>query len=165
MAAREIAMGQTALESLATLRSRLSEESPEFAAAAQVESGAEALCQQIRLQLKSHRVALGLQQSELAERIEFSQSAISKIESGHGDIPLKTLYRVADALGLRPVVMFVPTAETIAVGGSETLAHPVEDQAVLSHETAQLLEALQEQLMRQIPNLVQGVAASLSESG
>ena len=84
---------------LGALRNRLADADPGSGAAARVERDAEALCEGIRNDLKSHRVALGVSQKELAERLELSQPAISKIESGRGDLSIKMVYRLADALG------------------------------------------------------------------
>jgi ribosome-binding protein aMBF1 (putative translation factor) len=53
-----------------------------------------------------HRMALGLSQQELAERMGTSHSAISRIESGQHKTSVETLRRLADALELRFVVGF-----------------------------------------------------------
>jgi transcriptional regulator with XRE-family HTH domain len=98
------------LSGLGALRNRLADADPGFRAAARVERDAEALCERIRNDLKSHRVALGVSQKELAKRLELSQPAISKIESGRGDLSIKMVYRVADALGLKSVHAFAPAS-------------------------------------------------------
>ena len=72
---------QGALSQLGALRDHLASSNPEFAAAALVEREAEALCDRIRTDLKSHRLALKLNQQELAERVDLSQSAISKVRA------------------------------------------------------------------------------------
>jgi ribosome-binding protein aMBF1 (putative translation factor) len=53
-----------------------------------------------------HRLDQGLTQQELAERMETSHSAISRIESGRHKTSAQTLQRLADALGLRFVMGF-----------------------------------------------------------
>lgn len=53
-----------------------------------------------------HRGALGWSQQELAERLQTSHSAISRIESGQHKTSVQTLQRIADALGLRFVMGF-----------------------------------------------------------
>ena len=58
-----------------------------------------------RLVIK-HRSALGLSQLELAERMQTSHSAISRIESGQHKTSVQTLQKIADALGLRFVMGF-----------------------------------------------------------
>lgn len=58
-----------------------------------------------RLVIK-HRMALGLSQEELAERMGTSHSAVSRIESGRHRTSVETLRRLAHALGLRLVVGF-----------------------------------------------------------
>ena len=96
------------LSQLGALRNRLAAADPGFNAAARVERDAEALCDEVRSDLKAYRHTLGVSQKELAERVELGQSAISKIESGRGDLSVKTVFRVAKALGLRPVLAFAP---------------------------------------------------------
>jgi len=58
-----------------------------------------------RLVIK-HRMALGLTQQEVAERMGTSHSAISRIESGQHKTSVETLKRLAEALGVRFVVGF-----------------------------------------------------------
>lgn len=53
-----------------------------------------------------HRLEQGLTQQELAERMETSHSAISRIESGRHNTSAQTLQRLAEALGLRFVMGF-----------------------------------------------------------
>ena len=53
-----------------------------------------------------HRQALDLSQAELAERMGTSHSAISRIEGGQHATSVKTLRRLAEALGVRLVIGF-----------------------------------------------------------
>jgi ribosome-binding protein aMBF1 (putative translation factor) len=53
-----------------------------------------------------HRLDQGLTQQELAERMQTSHSAISRIESGRHKTSAQTLQRLAEALGLRFVMGF-----------------------------------------------------------
>jgi ribosome-binding protein aMBF1 (putative translation factor) len=68
-----------------------------------------------------HRLALGLTQQELAERMGTSHSAISRMESGQHATKPETLRRLAHALEMRFVMGFEsgptdhPTRELIAV--------------------------------------------------
>jgi transcriptional regulator with XRE-family HTH domain len=68
-----------------------------------------------------HRMALGLSQAQLAERMGTSHSAISRIESGQHRTSVATLQRLAEALELRFVVGFEsgpkerPARELVAV--------------------------------------------------
>jgi transcriptional regulator with XRE-family HTH domain len=137
---------------LGALRNRLAAADPKFNAAARVEREAEALCDEVRSDLKAYRHTLGVSQKELAERVELGQSAISKIESGRGDLSLKTVFRIADALGLRPVLAFAPAAH----GAEERLAA----EAVTA--TAALASAVQEDLLRKIPDIVQEAVARVA---
>ena len=51
--------------------------------------------------LKEQRRLAGLTQQELADRIGTKKSYISKIENGHADIQLSTLFRIFNGLGRR----------------------------------------------------------------
>jgi transcriptional regulator with XRE-family HTH domain len=99
------------LSQLGALRDRLADANPRFKAAASIERDAEAFCEKIRSDLRSHRIALGVSQKELAGRLELGQSAISKIESGRGDLSLKMVFRLAEALGLESAYAFGPVAQ------------------------------------------------------
>ena len=56
---------------------------------------------QLAAALKNARKAKGLVQMPLAGKIGTTQSAISRLEHGTGDLPLSTLRKLAAALGLR----------------------------------------------------------------
>lgn len=51
--------------------------------------------------LKEERKKAGLTQEELAERIGTKKSYISKLENGHADVQLSTLFRIFKGLGKR----------------------------------------------------------------
>ncbi len=93
------------------LRDRLSNSSPDFAKASNAEASMDAFCASIRYALQMRRREKDLTQEEMAYRLNLTQSAISKIEIGKGDLGLRTLYRYAAAIGLRPVVTFTPDEE------------------------------------------------------
>ena len=63
------------------------------------EKKAEVLC--LAECLKEQRRLAGLTQEQLAERIGTKKSYISKIENGHADIQLSTLFRIFEGLGKR----------------------------------------------------------------
>jgi transcriptional regulator with XRE-family HTH domain len=68
-----------------------------------------------RLKLGKQRKIKGLDQSTAGKSMDMSQSAVSKIETGEGDIGMKTIFRYARALGLHPVCVFMPAdPETLA---------------------------------------------------
>ena len=85
---------------IAALRGRLAARHPKFAAADSFEQDIENACTRLRSSLKAARKKLAIDQSVLAERMQVGQPMISRIETGTGDIGLKTLYRYAKALGL-----------------------------------------------------------------
>ena len=49
--------------------------------------------------LRAARLKGGLKQSDLAERLGFAQSRIALIESGHQNLTLKTMMRLAEVVG------------------------------------------------------------------
>lgn len=63
------------------------------------EIGAETFC--LAETLKEQRKKAGLTQQQLAEMIGTKKSYISKIENGHADIQLSTLFRIFAGLGKR----------------------------------------------------------------
>ena len=54
--------------------------------------------------LKEGRKSAGLTQEQLAERIGTPKSYISKLENGHTDIQLSTLFRIFNGLGKRVAI-------------------------------------------------------------
>ncbi len=63
------------------------------------ESDAETFC--LAEVLKAERQEAGLTQQQLADRIGTKKTYISKIENGHTDIQLSTLFRIFAGLGKR----------------------------------------------------------------
>lgn len=49
--------------------------------------------------LSEYRRSCGLSQTEIAARMKTSQSAVARLEAGHGDVRLSTLQRYSHALG------------------------------------------------------------------
>jgi transcriptional regulator with XRE-family HTH domain len=102
-----------ALEGIRALRSQLIEGNPAYAAAVDLENSAESFCRDVRNNLREQRKGLGLDQKAVGDLLDLTQSAVSKIESGEGDLGLKTVFRYAHALGLVPVCMFLPDSEQL----------------------------------------------------
>ena len=48
--------------------------------------------------IKTYRIAKGLTQEDLAEKVELSREYIVRVESGHKRISLKKLFEIADTL-------------------------------------------------------------------
>lgn len=65
----------------------------------QYEDDAQAFC--LAECLKEERKRAGLTQEQLADRIGTKKSYISKIENGHADVQLSTLFRIFNGLGRR----------------------------------------------------------------
>lgn len=56
------------------------------------------------------RKSVGMTQKELAERTGIAQGDISKLETGSANPSLKTLQRLAEGMGMRLKLEFVPIA-------------------------------------------------------
>ncbi len=84
----------------------------ELLADPEVQAGYEAARRAFELgdQVRGFREAQGLSQTELAQRMGTSQSAIARLEAGGVDPKLETLERVSCALDLDLVVEFRPRA-------------------------------------------------------
>ena len=105
-----------------TVVERIAEEVPEFADALRKEREHLAFCKDVRTGLQRMRSESQLNQSEIAERMDTTQPAVSKIENGDGDIGLMTLSRYAAALGMQVSVSFCPAATIpAATDSSESL--------------------------------------------
>jgi transcriptional regulator with XRE-family HTH domain len=128
-------------EAIRELRRSLGAENPEFAKASESDQNANTLCQVIRSNLRAERLNRDIDQTVLASSLDMSQSAISKFETGKGDIGFKTLFRIADGLGLVPLVIFARKE-----GLSSVREHPP---ALL-----EVLGSAQEQLFRQMRPLI-----------
>lgn len=103
-----------AVEGVRAMRGRLARTIPGYEHAVEAEDRAESFSRELRLSLRDQRKEMGLDQKTLAERLDMTQSAVSKIENGEGDFGVKTLFRFAHALGLQPVFGFVPAASATA---------------------------------------------------
>lgn len=57
--------------------------------------------------LKDERKKAGLTQEQLAKRIGTKKSYISKLENGHADVQLSTLFRIFKGLGKRVAVSII----------------------------------------------------------
>jgi transcriptional regulator with XRE-family HTH domain len=102
-----------AIEGIRALRAQLAEDNPAYAVAVDLENEAERFSREVRNTLREQRKAQKLDQSELAARLDMTQSAVSKIESGDGDLGVKTVFRYAHALGLIPVCLLLPDSSQL----------------------------------------------------
>ena len=66
----------------------------------------------IGAKVKYYRELRGLTQKQLAEVTGIAQADISRFENGTGNPSLRTLERLADGLGMRLKVEFVPKKPT-----------------------------------------------------
>jgi transcriptional regulator with XRE-family HTH domain len=162
MSNEEISAGRpNALESLRRLRNRLEIEKPAFRTASKLERRADRFDERMRLELKSRRKRLKWEQKELGARLGYSQSAISKLESGQAELSLKALYRMADAMGLHPIIAFVPAVRPHAESepGAATGEPTPAEEAARAIEEAQVV-AIQQVAEAMMPMTELVVAAS-----
>ncbi|MBA3687497.1 MAG: helix-turn-helix domain-containing protein [Chloroflexi bacterium] len=98
----------------ATARKRRSRRNPEYRA----ERTRLAPFEGVARMVIAHRVELGITQEELAERMGTSASAVSRMEGGQHVTSVRTMQRLAKALGVKLVVGFETDAgdrELVAV--------------------------------------------------
>ena len=153
MSAKSNVAPSKALERLARFQARLEIENPAYRRASEIEQRATEFCRKAREDLKDRRKSLKIDQAALAEALEYSQSTISKIESGQVELTLSMLYRISDALGLHPVIAFVQSARSITDRDDSTEALSPEAVA-----TANAVEAAQEIMIRQMPEVMKPMA-------
>jgi transcriptional regulator with XRE-family HTH domain len=145
-----------AVAGIRALRDRLAQDSAAYAEAVAFEREAEAFCQSIRGELRRRRRLKKLDQQELGALIGLTQSAVSRIERNEGDIGLKSIYRYARALGLRPFIAFTPSAEDLlggVIGEAGKVQRGKELRQVADHvadEQAKLMQSLSEDVERLI---------------
>lgn len=94
-------------EAIQELRRALEAESPAFREASKTTRNADMLIQAARTNLRQERLRRNMDQADLAAALDMTQSAISKFETGTGDIGIKNLTRVAAGLEMVPLVLFV----------------------------------------------------------
>jgi transcriptional regulator with XRE-family HTH domain len=69
--------------------------------------------------IRKWRSAKGMKQECLADILEISAVALSKIETGKTDIPLKRLFQIASVLGLKVELLFQDPFEIIKKGDTD----------------------------------------------
>ena len=147
------------------LRDRLARESVPFRTAVEAEAEVERFCQEIRNDVRQLRLNRKLEQSLVAKQLDMTQSAVSKLETGTGDIGIKTVFRYAHALGFRPVCVFIPSAERLfndapAQDGSSGQPAPVP----MTPEAAVAFEEVQVKLVRSVSDSVSNVMNGLARA-
>lgn len=91
------------------------------------------------------RTAAGITQSDLAERMGTSQSAIARLEGGGGLPSLATLQKLARTLGLRLRVELTPRSEVVDVKAMQAEIQRVSEAvgAAVQSSLEQFAEALE----------------------
>lgn len=155
-----------AIEGLRALRTQLAEGNPAYELAVELENDAESFCGEVRSSLRNLRKSQGFDQKSVAELLDMTQSAVSKIENGDGDLGVKTVFRYAHALGLRPVCVFVPTGRQLFC---DQLQEAAEEKAVPAaafrsamSEAAKAAEEFQIDLVRDTCNRVSSAMAGFA---
>ena len=158
---KDNASSRKAVSDLRALRQKLRDEVPGYDDAVVLEHAADAFCQSVRRTMKALRKQAHVDQNELGKRMNLSQSAVSKIEIGQGDIGLKSIFRFGQALGMRPVVVWVPSAEDVLMeaGGPHkkgaTAADKLQDAAAsLDGTTDDIIEDVASHLGRLVAQIV-----------
>jgi transcriptional regulator with XRE-family HTH domain len=64
--------------------------------------------------VRSHRIALGFSQEELAARANLHRTYIGSVERGERNISLKNIYRLATALKTTPGALFRQVDDLLA---------------------------------------------------
>jgi transcriptional regulator with XRE-family HTH domain len=134
----------------------LARENPRFAEGLDLEEAADRFCDSIRKDLKQLRKAAGVDQGALAQAMSLTQSAVSRIETGRGDIGLKTIFRYACALERLPSLSFASAeavqdapeavpAGNVAVSLNELHAHLAEVMEVLEQAVVAAPASLEEE--------------------
>ena len=103
--------GKPALAGIAALNAKIASEVPGYAEGLAATRGAHDYAQALRMKLIESRKNRRIDQTEIANRMGITQSAVSKIETGTGDIGLQTLFRYARALELTLRLDLVPATE------------------------------------------------------
>jgi len=80
-----------------------------------------AIYRAIGAQLRSVRLACGVSQEELAERLGIERVTLSRYESGARTLPLATLVRIAELLH-RPIAEFLPNSAALSLPSSPALS-------------------------------------------
>ena len=104
----------TAIEALDAFEKDLMAQEPRFGAAVRLHEEAQAFNRHVASELVKARRRLGWDQSELAERLDYSQSTISRLESGRVEISVPLLHRLASVMRL-PLVFSLGEADLGAV--------------------------------------------------
>jgi transcriptional regulator with XRE-family HTH domain len=126
---------------LRDFRKSIEADNATFRESSRVTQNAETIIQSIRSRLRDERLKYRIDQKDLASRMGVSQSAVSKFETERGDAGLRTVTRMADALGLVPLVAFVP---------KKSISAAQEDPKLI----IEMIGAAQSELLSQITRLI-----------
>lgn len=146
------------------MRDRLARTSEPFRAALDIDVEAEQFCREVRNNLRELRMDRGLEQSVLAKELDMTQSAVSKVETSIGDLGIKTVFRYAHALGLRPVCVFVPSAEQLIKEMPHRRSEAKRGSVVMTPAAAAAFEAVQVELVRSVSDSVSNVMNGLART-
>lgn len=103
---------------MGALRGRMEAEFPSLREARHAREERELFQQTVIAALAHRRDKVGLNQTQVADAMGTTQSAVSKIESASGDIGLSTLLRYGEAIGFAPtdLFLFLASQDPLAAG-------------------------------------------------
>lgn len=155
-----------AVAGVRAMQSRLAQGNPEFARAVDLESKAENFCRNMRADLRQEREKQGIDQAELGKMLDLTQSAVSKIETSAGDLGLKTAFRYARALGLQPVVLLLPSADSLMEQAPEESQKLIEGENVVMTTSSRraVIDEAQVELMRKLSHSVSSAVAGIAKA-
>jgi transcriptional regulator with XRE-family HTH domain len=113
----------------------------------------DALYRQIGAQLRAVRLACGVSQEELAQRLKIERVTLSRYETGVRTLPLTTLIAIAELLR-RPIADFLPPGMVAELPTSALPSPSVSEQ--LAPDIARIVAILQ-----QHPQLIPGTQSFL----
>ena len=92
-----------------------------------------------RDRLKEARIAKGLKQVELSEKIGLSKNAVSNYENGSSNPNVEVLYKIFEVLDVSPNYLFqdeIPTHEVILTNGEKEMVNNYRDLNTLGQKQA-----------------------------
>lgn len=111
-------------QSVGELRRELTERNPEFRKAAETRREFEQMLLVLRRAMRDTRKRQKVSQGELAAKMATTQSAISAIENGPGDLGVLTLVRYLTGVGVEPAIWLRENAPKLQPEAAEAFGEP-----------------------------------------
>jgi len=107
-------------QSLDELRTVLETRNPAFRKAADERRCAEAMVDHLRAALKRTRKRVHIRQAQLAATMGTTQSSVSAVENGSGDLGMVTLFKYLEGLNVDPATWLREHAHEIGNTGADS---------------------------------------------